>query len=400
VGNLTGGSGADTFTGAGGNLSGSLSDGGGATTLNGLVQTTGSQTYNGAVTLASDVTLTGSTITFDSTVNSDGTTRNLVVNGASAFGDDVGGTQKLGNLQLNGAASMSDGISMNTTGHQEYFGALTTGDVSFSSDDGRIYAYYGANVFGGTVNASSGSATEWIDIETSGDLTIGSVDAGSVAFLWASGNLALGTVTAPTAYLYAGTMTNGNMLPTAPNFVVTNALYLYSLSGNIGDGAITLAGTTVTSDPDKGLRFTTTLPSYLYVYPAGGQAALTVDNAGDITPLVTASSGAYLNNIWECVSTGCSNLGTGAIANAASSTLSGILNAAAQDLFNSTFGTDNIRVSIQNGFLTEFGVVPPGIDAIEGDGVNVPPASVALLTDPPGTWLYDEEELKRKNLKP
>ncbi len=111
-----------------------------AATLNGsTVTTTGNQTYNGAVTLAQDTTLTGVNVTVNNTVT--GGNKNLTVNasGATTFGGVVSGVNALttdaagtvtldasvsaGSVDLKDAATLN-GSTVTTTGNQLYEGTV------------------------------------------------------------------------------------------------------------------------------------------------------------------------------------------------------------------------------------------------------------------------------------
>ncbi|MBX7169082.1 MAG: DUF4214 domain-containing protein [Pirellulales bacterium] len=127
--------GATTFGGVVGGTSALTSlttNAGGTTSLAGNVTTTGAQTYNDAVTLAANITLAGTNVTFGSTLNSDGTPRSLTVNasGATTFGGVVGGTNALASLTTNAAGSTTLNANVTTTGAQTYNDPVTlTGNV-------------------------------------------------------------------------------------------------------------------------------------------------------------------------------------------------------------------------------------------------------------------------------
>ncbi|MEO5333674.1 MAG: filamentous hemagglutinin N-terminal domain-containing protein, partial [Magnetococcus sp. YQC-5] len=98
-------SGTTTFGGAIGgskSLASLVTDTGGATKISGgAITTSGTQTYNDAVTLASNTTLTNSTVTFVNTV--DATTKGaetLTITGAATFSGLVGNTKELGALSI------------------------------------------------------------------------------------------------------------------------------------------------------------------------------------------------------------------------------------------------------------------------------------------------------------
>ncbi len=90
----------------------------GATALASGVATTGTQEYQGAVTLGGAATLTGSTVTFDSTVGG--------AQGLSIMGNAViKGAVNIASLYVSGATTLDSSVT--TTGTQEYHGAVTLG---------------------------------------------------------------------------------------------------------------------------------------------------------------------------------------------------------------------------------------------------------------------------------
>jgi autotransporter-associated beta strand protein len=96
----------------------------GTTRLAISANTTGSQTYQGAVTLSSNAIVAGSQATFDSTIDSAGGNWQLSVNGNAVFDGVIGGTAQLGTLYVQGTTHL--GTSAITTGGQQlYQGAVT-----------------------------------------------------------------------------------------------------------------------------------------------------------------------------------------------------------------------------------------------------------------------------------
>ncbi len=98
----------------------------------GSVDTTDEQLYGGAVTLTSNNVLTGSTISFDSTLDGN---YNLTLNGIITFGDSaladtVGGAMPLASLTANGTVLLNgDAVHTNVgSGFQTYNGAVTLGN--------------------------------------------------------------------------------------------------------------------------------------------------------------------------------------------------------------------------------------------------------------------------------
>jgi autotransporter-associated beta strand protein len=132
-------SGTTTFGGAigsatlGEKLSSLTTDSAGSVAMNaGTVYTTAAQTYNDAMILGATTTLNGVTITFVSTIKSNGTARNLTVNdsGTTSFGGAIGSTvagEKIAMLitDSGGAVAMNAG-AVYTTSWQRYSGTTLT----------------------------------------------------------------------------------------------------------------------------------------------------------------------------------------------------------------------------------------------------------------------------------
>ena len=162
----------------------------------GVVRTTGDQTYQDAVTLGADATLTGVNVRFSNTLNDDAMpgNANLTVNasGATTFGQAVGGLQALTSLTTDaGGTAQVDGSWVWTTGDQTYQDAVTLGadatltgvSVHFSNTldsqpgqpyDLRIIAGLQGVTFGGAVGNAPGGlgVLKRIDVQTEGVLTI------------------------------------------------------------------------------------------------------------------------------------------------------------------------------------------------------------------------------------
>ncbi len=96
------------------------------------VTTTGTQTFHGPLQLIDNVSLstTNANIDFKSTVNSNGSARNLTINAGTAnvlFGGEVGGTLAINDLNVTGAATIPGNVT--TSGSQTWASGLTiTGD--------------------------------------------------------------------------------------------------------------------------------------------------------------------------------------------------------------------------------------------------------------------------------
>ena len=116
---------------AGEKLSSLVTDAAGTTALNGAsITTTGAQTFNDAVTLGADTTLTGVGITLGSTVKSSGGNRSITINdsGVTTLSGAIGGTgaagsdgERLASLTTDAGGSTSiNGGSLRTAGAQTY----------------------------------------------------------------------------------------------------------------------------------------------------------------------------------------------------------------------------------------------------------------------------------------
>ncbi len=94
-------------------------DAAGTTTLDGNVSTTGAQTYNDAVTLGNNGTLTGTTVSLAGGVI--GGSHSLAILGNTTLGTATG----LSLLSVTGTSTLNGNVS--TTGTQSYTGAVTLG---------------------------------------------------------------------------------------------------------------------------------------------------------------------------------------------------------------------------------------------------------------------------------
>ena len=145
-----------------------------------VLTTSGAQTFNDAVLLSADTTMTSAAgdIAFNSTVDSLGAGRSLLVNtpGVTRFGDGdadlVGGVLALSSLTTDAPGSARFEIvggpaSVRTTGAQTYADAVT-----LASDTRLQASSSGAVLFRSTVDSSSASARA-LAVATSGTVTFG-----------------------------------------------------------------------------------------------------------------------------------------------------------------------------------------------------------------------------------
>src|SRR5579871_495156 len=161
---ISGGSTGNIVFGGTVNAASLLANAAGTIELNSTtVTTTGTQEYNGAVSLGAGNTLQGSTVTFDSTVNGGNT---LAITGNAVFDNVVGGGTALTSLSVTGTTTINtSGIT--TSGTQHYGQKVTLGHdttvtgttVTFSGavDPAAAYALTvaGNAVFDGAVSGLS-----------------------------------------------------------------------------------------------------------------------------------------------------------------------------------------------------------------------------------------------------
>ncbi|MEI6651987.1 MAG: autotransporter-associated beta strand repeat-containing protein, partial [Chlorobiaceae bacterium] len=140
--------------------------------LNGsLVTTTGTQTYNDAVTLGGDTSLSGTTVTFNGTV--DGGTYSLYIAGNAVFGDasvdtvtglnmlHVSGTTLINSstVSSSGVQTYNDGVTLGSDVTLTSTGVGSLGDITFdwTLDGGHSLAVNtaGATTFGGIIGGTA-----------------------------------------------------------------------------------------------------------------------------------------------------------------------------------------------------------------------------------------------------
>jgi filamentous hemagglutinin family protein len=237
-------SGTTTVNGANFTGIGNLATGNGGTTqLTGAITTTGTQTYNDAVTLTGATTLASSgngAISLNGTVNG---AQTLAVNvtGTTTFAGAVGGTTPLTSLTTNAGGTTNVGGNVTTTGTQTYNDAVTltgVGTRTFASTGNNALAFNAtvdgasalvANTTGTTTFAGAvGGTTALTSLTTNADGTT-AINGGSVRTTGNqtySDNVSLG---APTTLV---TTANGDI--TANGSVAANG-HLLTLATGLGN---------------------------------------------------------------------------------------------------------------------------------------------------------------------
>ncbi|MEO8063936.1 MAG: YDG domain-containing protein [Pseudomonadota bacterium] len=300
------GSGVTTFGGAIGAVTALTSlttDAGGSTALNGgSIRTTGAQTYNDAVTLGADSTLSGVGVQFLGTLNG---ARALVVNdsGATVFGGLVGGSTALTSITTDAPGTVAvNTTAVTTTAAQTYNENMTLGaNVAFNGIGLNFAGIDGAHTL--SVNAGSGAANFNGAIGAATPLT-------SIA---ATGNtlaVAAATTSGTQAYTASGGVTlNGNLTTTGNDITITGQTTLgadATLASNGGN--VVFAGAPSTINGAHFLTLTAGAGDVVLGGVVGGITRLTGINAsgnnltlpgistvGDLNQTYTALNNITLN---------------------------------------------------------------------------------------------------------
>lgn len=281
--------GTTIFNGAVGNLSPLTTvttDADGTTQINGgSVTTTGAQTYNDAVTLGADTTLTGSTITFNSTVNDAvAGTQSLAITGNAVFGngagDFVGNTAALEFLTVSGTTTFNAGnasATVTTTGLQTYSGAVTLGGNTTLTSTGS-----GNITLGNTVNGAFS-----LTVNTGGTTAFNGVVGGGTALTSvttdAAGTTQLngGAVTTTGTQIYNDNVILGN----DNNLTGTTVTFGGTVNGTVaGDQSLTVTGNAVFGNSAGDFVGNTVALEFVTVT---GTTAFNAGNAGNNTVSTT-----------------------------------------------------------------------------------------------------------------
>ncbi|MDC0468978.1 autotransporter-associated beta strand repeat-containing protein [Candidatus Pelagibacter sp.] len=191
----------------------------GTSTLNGAVNTDGTQTYSGTTTLGSDVSLTGSTVSLAAI---SGGTNALAISGNLYLS---GAASSLTTLSVSGTSDI--GADVTTTGTQSYTGTTTVSAIS--------------TLIGTEISAAAIALNDDLEIRNSSDSTLASVISGTGA-LTKSGSGALtlrgvntfdGDLTVSAGTLYAGLAADSG------NQIIENNVIV---SGGTLSGGATIGG--------------------------------------------------------------------------------------------------------------------------------------------------------------
>jgi hypothetical protein len=201
----------------------------GTTSINtSTITTAGGQNYNGAVTLGTSATLTGTTVAFGSTLDESGAggMDDLTVTGNATFANTVGSAAKLKSLTVTGTTGINT-TAITTTGNQSYGQKVTLGANPTLT---------GASV---TFQDSVAGGSHSLDVEGNATFGTGTGDSVSgVTTLTVSGNTTInaGNITTTDKQLYGKTSSTTLTLGAAA------AITLDSTAGSAAGADITVAG--------------------------------------------------------------------------------------------------------------------------------------------------------------
>jgi hypothetical protein len=245
----------------------------GAATLGGNVNTTGAQSYTGPVTLAGNVTVAASAVTFldkvdattagsqSLTVNAPGVTNFSAAVGSTAalssLNTDAAGTtfingnvDALGPITIGDASTLANAISISANGIT-FSGSVSTADVLLNAKTGNVTATNAGNDFQGTVSLTGAS----LSLSDKNALTLGPTSAAGNLKLITSGNLAFngdanigGTLDANTTSLGNITQTNKLLVAGTSNLTAVSKDINLSNPANDFTTLIVAAGNVAVND--------------------------------------------------------------------------------------------------------------------------------------------------------
>ncbi len=308
-------SGVTTFTGAVGatqELGSLTTDAAGSTVVTANVSTTGNQTFNDALTLAGDVTFAssgGGNITFDSTVDSDGTQRSMTVNtsGDTTFNDIVGGTSVLANLTTDaGGTTFINGGVVRTSNTQSYGDAVTFGadttlaaeDLDFAGNVSGTGFSLTITTFGGATGIELGGAGGTANLDlTAAELALFQDGFSMITF---GDSSYIGTITVASNLSFLDALTfavdgaGGGLIALAGNLSVTDATNAATI--NFG-GPVRLDADVTVASAGTGANGDITFSDTVEADAAGNNRALTVNTAGTTTFASTVGATQSLGSL-------------------------------------------------------------------------------------------------------
>ena len=385
----------------------------------GEINTSGNQTYTGAVTLGEDsvLTSTGGTVDFGSTL--DGTYA-LTVTGNAEFDGAVGSNAQLTSVSISGTTVLNGGL-ISTTGNQTYTGEVTLAqDATLTSNSGTV------DLQGGVDASSVGAQGLTITGNGEFDSSVGSTAA--LGFVTVSGATTLSdavTITTTNAGSESGNQTFngavglGSNLNDTYTFVSSGGLVRFEgavdgtyageevlnvtgnaeFDGDVGDikslASLSVSGTTdinagaITTTGDQTYSGAVTLSKDTTLFSGGlvdfggtvdGAQALSItgnaefdDAVGGTTPLTSVSVSGTTDLNGGAVSTTGGQTYTGAVTVSADTTLTDT--GAGIDFVSTVDGGANLTAIAASGTVTFGGAVgsttPLVSVAAEADQLNI-----------------------------
>jgi len=328
---------------------------------------------------------TAATYALDNTIANKGSSgpvnwtsfENLTDSAAGTFNGSAGSS-------ISGALTSLNGATLNG---QITAGSATLGPVTLGSD--VVLATSGNATFNSTIVGG-----QKLSVTSAGTTTLGG-SVGTVATplsdltINTGGDLTLNVIHALKADLTAvGNILKAHRGDATPQLFIADSLSLTSKTGSVGGDATTNLKNATSAYADGIVLGSVPTATALDVSP-NGHVILDVANETMFNSLFTSVTGHLKNGAMNTLqSLGCITSGSRclslfdktaqAVGGAVGAT---ILAAAQEELLKSLNSTDNVGAAISNGWVTTIGVVPPGIDAIEGEGVKPPAETINSLDD-------------------
>ncbi|QDT63214.1 hypothetical protein [Calycomorphotria hydatis] len=348
----------------------------GTTQINGgSVTTTGTQTYNDAVTLGADTTLTGSTISFASTLN--GTTagmESLAITGNASFGGVVGGTA-LEFLTVSGTTTINT-AGITTAGLQTFTSTVIIAqDTTINADDGNVS-------FVGTIDSDQSELNSLV-VNTTGVTSFGGV----------IGNA--DRLSALTTNAGGRTELAGGLIKTNGSTVTYNDAVLLKANttiSEVGAGNVTFNSTV---DSEDGNNFTlnvnTAAGATIFNGAVGSDALGALSDDAGLGSVSTNSAGTTQINGGSVTTTGTQTYND-AVTLGADTTLTGTTISFASTLNGTTAGMESLAItgnasfsgvvgSTALEFLTVSGTTTINSSTISTSGVQTYDGAVTLGAD-------------------
>lgn len=275
----------------------SLTTSGIAAINGGAITTSGAQTYNNAVTLGANTTLTGSALTFASTLNG-AFTLLANVSGATTFGGLVGGATPLTSITTDAAGSVVFNTTAITTSGAQTYNELATLGANLTLTGTNLR--FASTVDGAQTLTLVASGSALLDGAVGGTTPLAAVTASGIT-------VGVHAVTTTGVQTYTGAVTlNGALTTTSSDVTITGPTTLggdTTISTGAGPGNITFVGTTSTINGAHALSLAAGSGNVLLGGVVGGLVPLTTFSmtGNDLTiPVINSTSTqtfAALNNL-------------------------------------------------------------------------------------------------------